>query len=143
MLAINIAFAVLSLLAIGCALHYFYSAALQPAAFLARSRKNNPTPLAWGYFIAAFAGTIVVLFNGFDAILAWMPLSWGTSESGGDFAPFRKTLSAGLTFSCLPVFSLVDDYAACALRVEELKRQVAALQLTSPTGAESGSSHAV
>ena len=128
MIAITVALAVVSLLAVGCAFHYFYSAALQPETFLARNRKSNPTALAWVYFIAALGGTTVILFSGFDAILSWMPLSWGTSDIEGTFSTFRGTLAAALTSFCLPVFSFADNYAANALQVEDLKRQVAALK---------------
>jgi hypothetical protein len=128
MIAVQVVLAIAACALIACVLHYFFTAAFRPRRFLEFTNAEPIPAKKWIYFLAVIIGCCIILFPGFDALLSWMPLSWGRHGEDGGFNPARHTIAAFLTSLAFPLLSYVESSARREVANEDLRARVIQLE---------------
>ncbi|MCW2003310.1 hypothetical protein FHY30_002065 [Xanthomonas arboricola] len=109
-------------------LHYVFTATFKPASFVRQTNRTKISPISWVYYGLAFIGLAAFLFAGSRMLLFWVPSSWGSVNSDGNFMPIRDGIAIAIAFLVFPLLSFIDSAAHNKLLVVELRRRVSDLE---------------
>ena len=128
--------AIVSCALIACLFHYFWTAANNPRRLISIIDEHDAKFL---YLAAVLIGGGIIIFSGFDKLLSWMPLSWGSHDEDGNFNPTRHGLAGFMALLIFPLLGYVESSARGQVdndylrqRVRELEDELATAKRSSP-----------